>query len=345
MLILNNCYYMTPENVRLVLGYKMHAIYNLQQLNYIHSDKQVKEIFELLSKSKLISENKSILIFKKYSNYLNTLISNGYLIKIPRITLKNFRDLSLSYKNTNVIDNAIIYISQSTFKILNDFIKELEDLNCRNLAIVINTNCFDLRSVLEYFSISSITSIDLILLNNATEKDFNYLSENIKDRIRFVYSKTKLETNEFINIVLSSLRKVTFNPSIQTFIEASSYNLYYNKKIILNSDAKLNSTKIKYTNFGDLKNNIKYCINKNNIPKFKIDICSDCEFRMMCIDSREVSVRKNQSFYYKNECEYNPYIAKWKDEDGYKTLEECGVFCNENEFSVDHNKIANINNI
>ena len=53
--------------------------------------------------------------------------------------------------------------------------------------------------------------------------------------------------------------------------------------------------------------------------------------------------RPDREWYHKIECNYNPYIAKWKGEDGYRTLSDCGVISNENEFSIDHERIAKIN--
>jgi len=73
------------------------------------------------------------------------------------------------------------------------------------------------------------------------------------------------------------------------------------------------------------------------------DVCKDCEFRHMCVDNRLPYQRSKNEWYHKTECNYNPYIAKWIGEEGYRTLAECGVISNENEFSIDHKKIAKIN--
>ena len=46
-----------------------------------------------------------------------------------------------------------------------------------------------------------------------------------------------------------------------------------------------------------------------------------CEHRHMCVDSR--TPLKGKCFYFfKHECKYNPYIAKWQGEEGYITVEE-----------------------
>jgi hypothetical protein len=64
----------------------------------------------------------------------------------------------------------------------------------------------------------------------------------------------------------------------------------------------------------------------------------------MCVDNRLPHQRQSDSkWYHKTECNYNPYIAKWKGEEGYRTLAECGVTSNEQGFSIDHERIAKIN--
>ncbi len=65
----------------------------------------------------------------------------------------------------------------------------------------------------------------------------------------------------------------------------------------------------------------------------------------MCVDNRLPYQRKDGSWYHKTECNYNPYICKWKDEEGYQAFEEIGVISNENGFSINHEKIAAINKI
>ena len=82
----------------------------------------------------------------------------------------------------------------------------------------------------------------------------------------------------------------------------------------------------------------------NNINVNKILICKDCEFRFVCSNDFEL-IYDNllEVFTKKTDCKYNPYIAKWEGEEGYQTLEECGVISDETGFFIDHKKIAIIN--
>jgi len=61
------------------------------------------------------------------------------------------------------------------------------------------------------------------------------------------------------------------------------------------------------------------------------------------IDNRIPHQRRDGGWYHKEECNYNPYIGKWKGEEGYKTLNEIGVISNEDWFFIDYNKVEQIN--
>ena len=51
---------------------------------------------------------------------------------------------------------------------------------------------------------------------------------------------------------------------------------------------------------------------KNNIPKKAIKVCSDCEFREVCVDPREVC-HDGEAYFYSQDCQYDPYSGVWKE--------------------------------
>jgi hypothetical protein len=53
--------------------------------------------------------------------------------------------------------------------------------------------------------------------------------------------------------------------------------------------------------------------------------------------------RSKNNWYQELECNYNPYISKWKGEAGYRTLAESGVTSNEVEFRINRKKLKSIN--
>ena len=93
--------------------------------------------------------------------------------------------------------------------------------------------------------------------------------------------------------------------------------------------------------FGNIKDTtLKEAIEKPGfkdlwfICKDKIDVCKDCEFRHMCTDCRAYIKDPENIYSQPAKCPYNPYIAKWRGEEGYVTVEECGTYSKEKGFVV-----------
>jgi hypothetical protein len=63
----------------------------------------------------------------------------------------------------------------------------------------------------------------------------------------------------------------------------------------------------------------------------------------MCIDSRLPLKRKMGEYYNLNDCNYNPFIAKWAGELNFLSLNECGIISDQFEFKIDTEKINAIN--
>jgi hypothetical protein len=81
-----------------------------------------------------------------------------------------------------------------------------------------------------------------------------------------------------------------------------------------------------------------------SISKNKIEVCCSCEFNRICLDNRiPIQNTKNEKWIYSTECEYNPFISKWKGEDGYTNLEDAGIIVKQNNFIIDRRKINQLN--
>lgn len=147
---------------------------------------------------------------------------------------------------------------------------------------------------------------------------------------------------------------IIHNPNLQLFTESQTHHTYFNRKMYIGAKGEIKNAPECEEEFGNINDlgsveDLKQII---AIPEFQkywfvhkelCDVCKDCEFRHMCVDNRLPYQRKDGSWYHKTECNYNPYICKWKDEEGYRTLEECGVVSNEKGFSINHEKITAIN--
>lgn len=71
----------------------------------------------------------------------------------------------------------------------------------------------------------------------------------------------------------------------------------------------------------------------------------DCEFSPICTEKHVPNFMvTDNKYFFEKECIYNPYIGKWSYEEGYRSFVECNIISDENGFSIDHQKLEEINN-
>jgi hypothetical protein len=189
------------------------------------------------------------------------------------------------------------------------------------------------------------------LQNNRVKKIF--IPEGVNFSIK---AKDTVFANviQYNNLDISEKSIYNFTINISTFTESQNHNVYYNRKLYIDEFGKVKNAPECKEGFGSIlkiknETTILKIINSEKFQQYwylgkdKCDVCSDCEFRYMCVDNRNPILRVDKSCYYQSECNYNPYIAKWKGEDGYKTLNECGVISNETGYSIDKKRLKAIN--
>ena len=72
-------------------------------------------------------------------------------------------------------------------------------------------------------------------------------------------------------------------------------------------------------------------------------ICKDCEFRNLCSDNRVPHLNSKNVWTHSQECEYNPYISKWNDEEGYLSLHDSGITILNDDINICSEKLNKIN--
>ena len=201
-------------------------------------------------------------------------------------------------------------------------------------------------NILESINTSIFHSIELILTNpdyneNSLIEILNHFPR-IKSIIAFnspvykIISNKKIEQGvlayykDDINFDIKHLNnniKYYFTVNMNSFIEAKHYNLYYNKKVCIDSSGNLKNCLSNIDIFGNInKDKIGEIIKDKkftslwNIKKDNIKVCQDCEFRYMCNDPKIPKKYKTNIWEYKLECKYNPYLAKWNGEQGYLSI-------------------------
>ena len=129
------------------------------------------------------------------------------------------------------------------------------------------------------------------------------------------------------------------------YTESLHFNSYYNRKIFINLQGDVSAGPLCESFFGNVNEQgfdwntvLKHKDVKEiwELSKDKISVCNNCEFRHMCVDSRVPQKHSNGTeWYHATECNYNPFIAKWKGDEGYKTLLESGITVEKEGLSID----------
>ena len=351
-----------------IKGYNRVLLYDIQRkdsfsigLEYINILSQLEKGIETV---KLTKEDTDLIHFLKSNN-----------LTFKTTEPNNFPAISSTFNKQYIITNLIFNVSEDNRNSLsNNIVGMFDSLSVEAILLNIDVdNHSEINSIIEKLSNSTARSIEISFTNKQKNITTKYCEQLIRDfpRIKRIYTfntssddvqkhysdcfiiSSKQQFNNFKNY-RQSKDYLSINQTL--FIESQKQHTYFNRKLYIGGSGEIKNAPECEEEFGyiqDIKDveELKQVIAKTKFQKYwfahkeLIDVCKDCEFRHMCVDNRLPHQRKDSSWYHKLECNYNPYICKWENEDGYQTLKECGVISNENGFSINHEKIAIINNM
>jgi hypothetical protein len=336
--------YKWGEEIQIVKGYNRICLYDLPRLDYSFAPKEIDQFIESFN-SKLVNVSESF--DSVQLSWFNYFLDQEYIFKIPEKLCYNFVSLNISeWEHPSILMNAILHEN-----ILDKSLMFIDELVCKQVLVI----CKDENSIgeilEEYFSITNFQRVDFFLTSPVNLERVAILHESYPI-LGEVYSNNGFGDNKDKNINVSE--SPFLNVSLEIYSESQKHNVYFNRKIYINQHGHIKNATESDVIFGKINeilniNEFEKIIHSNEfqgywfVNKDLIDACKDCELRNMCVDNRIPYQRSENEWYHKIECKYNPYISKWSHEDGFRTLSECGVISNENKFSIDHNRIAEIN--
>lgn len=352
---LNNYFHLFSDCTP-VKGYLRTVIIDFNEKTYFFIPNELNDVLSSLSKSdiKFVKKKFNNEFDAEIDGFCNNLIlqNKGFYSQ----TKFNFPPLNkewvIPYKISNIVLNLNInlgynalpdfetdclgiYINEyneKTINELNSIIKKIKH-NTLQFFITFKINNINLESIIKAFS--KLSHLHLLFVNkNSTE---------IIGGVVVTYNHLE----NFIN-------KDNLTINLKLYTESQKHNTYYNRKLFIGAKGEIkNSTEAPkiFGNINDLNqtDNILKIINSIEFQKYwfihkdLIDVCKHCEFRHMCVDNRLPVQRNNKEWFMETECNYNPYIAKWQGEEGYKTLSECGITSNQDGFKINRKKLNAIN--
>ncbi|MDR2650916.1 MAG: grasp-with-spasm system SPASM domain peptide maturase [Prevotellaceae bacterium] len=334
----------------IVKGYERSVILDIQRaiLDFVPND--VYDMFQKYNKHKIgdILLNYNNEEQKIVMEYIDFLTQNEYAILGTKHDVEHISDMSLNYNFCGKITNCICEYSEFTQKHICRILSIIDaKLACSAMQIVCDKQITikELSMFLENFKdITYLNHLEIILPYSPEyfDKNLEKLLWNnlIINRLIFYsapFDDVKDLRHTFVVYLRENLKnkrcgivdKSYFAQNIFHITEALHHNTCLNKKLFIDKNGNIKNCPFSETVFGNILNDdsdkiittlpfTKYW----NIRKDEIEVCKDCEFRYICTDCRVFIKDSNNIYSQPANCHYNPYIAKWKGEEGYITVEE-----------------------
>jgi radical SAM protein with 4Fe4S-binding SPASM domain len=347
-------YWKIHQNIFFTKGFNRTLVFDSlkSKIQFIPND-----LYDVLLEKKFIISEEDI-----DGEYFEFLKENSLIFTDRKKILKRFTQLSYDFSINYDIGICVIELSKSTGENLSKLI-EKEDkytsINQFNFIFGSYTSKTSILNFVDFICKYEVDLIELTFIEGFNEIDFLFSSLNDINRMfvinNFLDEKIKLNDTKYSNRMHSyvDIKSLKIYTSLFSFFESKFYNIYFYNKIFIDKDSNIkNSDKTSYS-YGSLKElnqiNFKEIINDKGFTKYwhsKKDetlICKDCEFRNLCSDNRVPNLNSKNIWIHSQECEYNPYISKWNDENGYLNLNDSGVSMLNESLIINKEKLNKIN--
>ena len=351
-------YFNLYSNCVITTGYKQAVLVNLCENTYFFIPNELRKIL-IAFKTQSVDDVK-----KKYNyefdgeidNFLNYLINKN--VGFYYSSIKNFIAFDtiwdIPYKISNIIISLPSKLQVNLMPLTNLKIDclgiDIEEYSIVTIELIKEIIKIIACNTFHIFIHSQVTESSIKLLINTFSKLTHVYVFNTKKDLISQYAGTMIifeTTRCYVN-------QNNFIANIPLFTESQKRNTYFNRKLYIGVNGEIKNAPLTEPIFGNINqlndtSEILDIIATREFQKYWfvhkdiIDVCKQCEFRHMCVDNRVPKQRNDKGWFMETECNYNPYIAKWKDEEGYKTLSECGVQSNSEGFKINRKKINAIN--
>lgn len=349
---------------RIVYGFTRGAVYDLTRNKYYLVPIEFCDFLRRVDGMKLSDFNK-LKENSQLGEYIDFVKKKEILFFVNETDSSCFSDLHFEHDSPSAAHTVVIEMNDTIPFDLPAFLIKTDKIGLEN-AVFFTTNTLPIlyiQNILQSFQRTRFQQIEIICRYDTGIEPASYFPLfHSAPRLRKL-SLHSAPKDHIYHAGGESARLFTFSESLARypeplvdygyfkinvpfFTEAMLANPFYNQKIFIDATGRLKNAPYSKENFGfvdeiDVEEEIKqdrfrvlWQTRKDNI-----DVCKDCEFRYMCMDSRIPCVGREGRLYHETDCNYNPYICKWVGEDNYLNLSESGVIVNENTFEFNAEKI------
>lgn len=273
-----------------------------------------------------------------------------------------FPEVSKEYETPHLLNSLVIHGNIDCEALS----KRFQSIHLENVSVIVDVfQSKEVSNLLNNLCTLEIDSVNLYIKEEGDFEDSKVKSLRSISQLSsiFLFNSPEIrlpsdeEATESIKVFklscsfidyISQVHPLKLQVNYTHFFEASNFNNYFFQKVYLDPEGNIKNGLLGVGNFGNiysisqikLKSIFKSHSFRNlgNVKKNETLICRECEFRFMCVDPRVPKLNSKGLWYHETECSYNPYISKWSHEQGFKTLEECGIQINlGGDLSINHN--------
>jgi len=293
--------------------------------------------------------DEQLIYFKTKSSQIlelyNFLEEKEFIMNMNESILSNFTKKTLEYERPQAIDFISLFVSIDNLKEIETLIIKEPFGYIRSYQLIVTDDEVELKKIIDILKKMNPGRICIHIHKEKSSKLASEIANNdLIERKINIYPLDKKENSHFYNNISKKTSGATFIPTFFQIAQSSKFNSYLNKSLFIDKLGNIFSTpnfeKKPIYNLKDIfsgKFSLKDIIDDKeftffwDISKNEIEICKDCELRMICIDNR-VPIKKGKFFRYEDFCLYNPYIGKWEEEKEFISIEQCGYYTREGSF-------------
>lgn len=276
-----------------------------------------------------------------------------------------FGALSEVFAEPNTISHAVLEVSDSCTIDYDEVIRQLDSLGCKYLQIVgfEKLRSGTISNLVDSCNATRFLGVNLLLKYSSRLETENYRKKFQKTPVlgEVVFHSapsSEVQRKGFFRVLeetasfeqCGTVSPSYFSTCIPFYTEGLCHNTCLNRKVFIGRDGGIRNCPAMPTNFGKVQEaGLKQAITSEGfkkywyIPKDKVDVCKDCEFRHLCQDCRVFIKDPSNAYSQPSKCPYNPYIAKFEWDEGYVPVEECGTYTPTTGFVVNQERVEELN--
>ena len=337
--------YLIPlASCRFTTGAKRALLCDLQRGVYRPVPLSLKELVEENKGKSLavIYEAYGIEHYETLDEYFDFLLDGEYIwLSEHENDAERFIDLPLTFESYEPLQNAIIDVDeQSQFDIVT-IVKELIALDCKAIQIrsYRQMELEELLNIVRATNRSTCRNIEFVIPYSKFIADHNNLEDICVENQRIgsivCYNSPNKKTDWYlagqiaIDYIIQDIgsekqcglfHPFYFTSNILHFTEAQQHNTCLYKKVSIDKNGYIKNCPSMLEHYGNIKDtDIKTAIESKafkklgGIPKDKIQVCKDCEYRYVCTDCRAYLENPANLKSKPLKCGYDPYTAIWQE--------------------------------